>query len=413
MSLQPPAFWDNLQNISMTSSALKEAARRYYQPPLPKELCPDISWSAAKIVASYPPRELQKLKRFARQGGPGFSDLRYCSLKTPIPSMASGNCYATSRVTTHASEFLTKLKESHVYPAGYRLPEGGEMEPPANFTTIVDMLSHDRPSLPQITKKDFEDFKRAWKDIATEQVDRDLEEYFAEVLEGGDSEDSKCENGFLFANFAILAKDVGHMVPYHVAGAHREALDSNICARLNKEIQPSNSHHLIAPNFFLELYATPDAKPTTARKRACYAGALGARAMQALRRYEKEEEQPLFDHKAYTLSATLHSGMLNLYAHHITDGDPQNYITTEIAEYNMRSGQDEFQIGITAYRNARDWAKNRRNELIAGANSRHPQGSGQQTAGSHVGAQKSAPGRERKSGRKSGAGKKAKRARRR
>ncbi|KAK1149505.1 hypothetical protein N8T08_005054 [Aspergillus melleus] len=246
------------------------------------------------------------------------------------------------------------------------------------------MLAQDRPSSPQVTKEEFQEFVRGWRNISSGKGSNDLRKYFTQVLELGGSEDSKCEVGFVFKDLAPMADSTGDVNPYRVAGAQPESLDTGIRGKLSKHIHPSNKHELIAPNFFLEVKAADGTSEMTLKGRVCYEGAIGARAMQTLRTYEQEKEQPVFDHNAYTISVTLHDGVLNLYTHHVTDGEPRRYTTIRVAEYPMRFGQEHFQKGITAYRNARDWAKKQRDELIVAANSREREGSRQQAAGSHV-----------------------------
>ncbi|OJD13356.1 hypothetical protein ACJ73_09211 [Blastomyces percursus] len=46
---------------------------------------------------------------------------------------------------------------------------------------------------------------------------------------------------------------------------------------------------------------------------------------------------------------------------------------TQLRSFAMTDNRDTFRSGACAYRNARDWAKERRDEFIKSANERHMQ----------------------------------------
>ncbi|OJD25468.1 hypothetical protein ACJ73_03164 [Blastomyces percursus] len=102
----------------------------------------------------------------------------------------------------------------------------------------------------------------------------------------------------------------------------------------------------ILPNFFLEV-KSPEESAAVAKRQACYDGALGARAMQSLQSYR--EAEPVYDSNAYTITSTYHDGQLKLYSSHPNP--------TKL-----------FWDGAAAYRNARDWAKERRDQFIKAVN---------------------------------------------
>ncbi|KAK2741464.1 hypothetical protein FQN57_005597 [Myotisia sp. PD_48] len=108
-----------------------------------------------------------------------------------------------------------------------------------------------------------------------------------------------------------------HAKPDHFYGARPEQLDRQIRDKLEEYIIPSTQHDLpILPNFFLEAKG-PDGTITVLMRQACYEGALAARG--------------------YAVSGTY----------------------------------DQFILGVSAYRNARDWAKEKRDAIIEEANRRH------------------------------------------
>ncbi|KDB21584.1 hypothetical protein H109_06487 [Trichophyton interdigitale MR816] len=85
--------------------------------------------------------------------------------------------------------------------------------------------------------------------------------------------------------------------------------------------------------------------------------------------------EPIFDNNAYTITSTYQAGQLKLYTTHPaapqeSDGRPE-YIMTSLRSFAMTDSLDTFRKGATAYRNARDWAKEQRDEFIKSANERH------------------------------------------
>jgi hypothetical protein len=63
------------------------------------------------------------------------------------------------------------------------------------------------------------------------------------------------------------------------------------------------------------------------------------------------------------------AGFLKLYAHHVSvperPGSEPQYYMTELGAWSVASNPEEFQLGACALRNARDWAKEQRDKVIA------------------------------------------------
>ncbi len=111
------------------------------------------------------------------------------------------------------------------------------------------------------------------------------------------------------------------------------------------------------------------------RARPCVSYKLcmtGARGVHELRSYIDGET--LYDNNAYTITSTYHgdTGDLKIYSMHPTSSkDPQNpieYHMTQLRGWKMTDTPDVFRQGASALRNARDWAQEKRKELIAAAN---------------------------------------------
>lgn len=158
-------------------------------------------------------------------------------------------------------------------------------------------------------------------------------------------------------------------------GAYPEQLARPVRKELSSHIIPSTMvDKPMAPNFFLEAKG-PDGNIAVAARQARYDGAIGSRAMHSLQNYCNEE--PEYDDKLYTFSSIYHGGQLQLYAHHVTAGTkalPPEYHSVQVDTWGMTGNVDTFRRGASALRNARDLAREYRNNFIQAANARVTQG---------------------------------------
>ncbi|KAF2803000.1 uncharacterized protein BDZ99DRAFT_468645 [Mytilinidion resinicola] len=93
--------------------------------------------------------------------------------------------------------------------------------------------------------------------------------------------------------------------------------------------------------------------------------------MHSLRSYGRDK--PVSDN-AYTITSIYHGGTLRMYTSHRTQptsaGGRPKYYMTQLRSFAMTDTAKTFRQGARAYRNARDWAKEQRNEAIEQANER-------------------------------------------
>ncbi|KJK85104.1 hypothetical protein H633G_11068 [Metarhizium anisopliae BRIP 53284] len=94
--------------------------------------------------------------------------------------------------------------------------------------------------------------------------------------------------------------------------------------------------------------------------------------MLSLQSYGQPE--PEYDNKAYTISSIYHAGTLMMYTSHpipprTPEGKP-GFVTTQIKTWGLNGDADTFRHGASAFRNARDWAKEQRDIAIQQANER-------------------------------------------
>ena len=125
------------------------------------------------------------------------------------------------------------------------------------------------------------------------------------------------------------------------------------------------------PNFFTEGEG-PNGSIAVCKRQALYDGALGARGIHELRSYVDPETA--YDNNAYTITSTYHggSGDLTIYTTHSTLStdaqNPTDYWMTQLNGWKMTGNSEAFRQGASALRNAMDWAKEKREELMIAAN---------------------------------------------
>lgn len=155
-------------------------------------------------------------------------------------------------------------------------------------------------------------------------------------------------------------------------GARPEQLSRHIRDKLNNHIIPSSMESKpMAANFFLEVKG-PDGSAAVAKRQACYDGAIGARGILSLQSYG--QDKMTYDNRASTITSTYHDGTLKMYATHVTPPTgaekPPEYQMTYLGAWALTGSREQFQQGAAAFRNGRDWAKERRDEFISIANTK-------------------------------------------
>lgn len=156
-------------------------------------------------------------------------------------------------------------------------------------------------------------------------------------------------------------------------GARPAQIDLRFREELGSYITPATQSQAPAlPNLFFEAKG-PDGSAAVAKRQACFDGALGARGVHRLRSF-KADSTLACDNNAYTITLTYHDGQLKMYTVHPTPStnsqDSPEYHITQLRSFAMIDARERFWEGASAFRNARDWAKIQRDELIAAANSR-------------------------------------------
>ena len=272
----------------------------------------------------------------------------------------------TSRnTTTYDRDFQQNLIDHGIYPYAYEYPDGQAPLKPRNWTEINRRLAQPRPSLSpsRFSEKEFEEFTRA---DAHAFKEKQVINSVIPIIEGKVA-DRKCVAGDIpFNNLDHLTD--GTIVPATpdlFYGARPEQLDRRVRTKLSRRIIPSTQDDLpMAPNFFLEA-KDPNGSLAVAGRQACYDGALGARGIQSLQSYG--ESELVYDDNAYTIASIYHGGTLKLYASHPIrprePGSNPEYSMHQLKAWVMTSDKETYRHEATAYRNSKDWTKERRDEL--------------------------------------------------
>ncbi|KAL2376296.1 hypothetical protein RJZ90_007611 [Blastomyces dermatitidis] len=328
-----------------------------------------IADNIADNIAQYP-----KPENFLEKAMSSRSRSRKRRAGSPPSTRADtkGTTKSTS-TTPYNRNFQQNLIDHGIYPDAYEYPDGRIPAMPKNWEEINKTLAQPRSSLSPSNFSDehFRKFKRADTHASKEQP---VTTSVIPIIEG-DIDDPKCAGGgYPLGNLAPLTDGtLAQAKPDHFYGARPEQLDRQIRNKLSDHIIPSTQDDLpMVPNFFLEAKG-PDGSLAVATQQACYDGALGARGMHALQSYQQDGST--YDNNAYTLTSTYHGGTLKLYTTHLTEpeglGRHPEYIMTQLKGWSMTSDPGTFRHGASAYRNARDWAKERRDEFIMAANETH------------------------------------------
>ncbi|KAM5444707.1 hypothetical protein MferCBS31731_000162 [Microsporum ferrugineum] len=280
----------------------------------------------------------------------------------------------TTVTAAYNRNFEQKLVDYDIYLDGYDHSDGQPPATPNNMDEIIQRLAQPRRSLspPNFPESKFREFKQ--KDARTSK-ERPVATYIVPTIDG-DVGNAQCVGGdYLFGN--LVPRTDGTLAiakPGHFFGSLPKYLEPEIRDELSEYIIPSTQANLpMLPNFFLEAKG-PDTSLAVAIRQACYHGSLGARGIYKLQTYRQKE--PTYDNNAYTIISIYYGGALKLYTIHPTAPRPNSkgrpeYIMTSLRSFAMADSLDSFRQGATAYRNARDWAKEQRDEFIRAANERH------------------------------------------
>ncbi|KAG5928140.1 hypothetical protein E4U42_001200 [Claviceps africana] len=356
-----PAFYDQLSKIPLTLNVLKELNTR-------NEVRNEAA-NRAKQLAPLP----KTMSRFARGGGP---NLQHLIQKRRLEAEQTGSGRQSQPAgpanpisgTKYGKEFEQHLQDHIIY-------FDDSKSTPLNIEELRAKL-RECPSLSSSTQFSQEQFI-AFKATADAAVfKRDVMANVVPYIFGNSN--ILCKQNILFTELASITNDnVPRPKPSHFDGQH--LLDLNMEVRNNYEIRrkvipTQNINVPVAMNFFMES-GRSEGHAMVGKRKACYFGAYGARAMNCLQNYGKA--QPEYDGNAYTFTSVYQAsaGLLHLYAHHVTaprhPGGREEYHMTLIKRWLISDDLESFQSGVLAFRYARLLAQEYRVRFVQAANARH------------------------------------------
>ena len=360
----PPSFWDNLSKHELTASTLREFDRRttprVHLPPSNAHFPDEIS--------------LPLFKRFCPHGGPslaGIAGVSRITIDQLIYISSNGLQYpgppATPIPKSHSEEpdeimAYTGPWEQHLNDFGIHY--GGHLpsHSPTNLSDIQARLKRRRPSLdnsdddyPEFLEKNYE------ANSKSSAMSLMISTFLGNL-------DIPHEQGILFSNLTGLTDgSIPMPKPVFYDGSHPSSIEYGLREDLAKFIMPSNNPSAaILPTFLMSVSGS-EVATIYHRRAAWYYGVFAARGIHRLRC--RIPLQKLNNKRAYVLTAFYDPGSLclSLYATHVVitnDTAAQiKYHTAVCMKIFIQDGE-EFRAAIRALRNAREWARDQREELI-------------------------------------------------
>lgn len=281
-------------------------------------------------------------------------------------TQTSTQTYSERKSSAYDANFEQILIDHGSFPDSYRHPDNRRISKPDNWNEINAVSGQRRRSLSpsRFSEEDHDVFKQKNNDALSEK--KVMSSTFPIIT--GDA-DIPSEEDKLFGNLESFADGITDAKPDFFDGSRPAQLDPRVREGLGHFIVPSKQGIVpILPNFFAEGKG-PDGSLAVARRQALYDGTLGARAMHRLQPYGREL---IYDNNAYTITSIYHSGVLRLYTTHPSPSThPErstDYHMVPLRSYLLDDLTDSFREGAIALRNARDWAKEKRDLFIQSAN---------------------------------------------
>lgn len=280
-------------------------------------------------------------------------------------AQSSTQTYSERKSSAYDANFEQILIDHGSFPDSYRHPDNRRISKPDNWNEINAVLGQRRRSVsPRFSEEDHDVFKQKNNDALGEK--KVMSSVFPIIT--GDA-DIPSEEDKLFGNLESFAYGITDAKPDFFDGSRPAQLDPRVREDLGHFIVPSKQGIVpILPNFFAEGKG-PDGSLAVARRQALYDGTLGARAIHRIQSYGRKL---IYDNNAYTITSIYHSGVLRLYTTHPTPsthpGRSTDYHMVPLRSYLLDDLAYSFREGVIALRNAREWAREKRDLFIQSAN---------------------------------------------
>lgn len=294
--------------------------------------------------------------------------LSYSSLKAVNPALSGPDTEMNEehRIGTLDSNFGQHLIDYEIHG------EDSDLTKPNNWNELRSMVvARPRQIIPS---ESYDAQYKAFRQATRENVHtRDVRKNIIPLIRG--SSPFYSDGGHSFQNIRdITDGGIAKVRPDFYDGVHYSLLEKKISTELCPFIRPLVAKITpVVPNFF-GVFRGKESSASEVELLARYSGAIGARGIHRLRSFGVEDQETVYDNKAYTISATYYYGLLTLYAHRpiapSVPGGLDRYRMTRIRKFDLEDDPDAFRKGVEALRNAREWAREKRDKLVAAANAR-------------------------------------------
>ena len=250
----------------------------------------------------------------------------------------------------------TKEHEQEMIKSGFHPPGHPKTQAPTNLYDIQARLNRRRPSLDN-SDDDYPAFR---ENSSAAKSKRSLVTLVVSNILG--NLDIPHEQGIWFGNLEKFTYSSHMPTPDFYDGSHPSEIECGLLQELKTLIIPSaNPSAAVLPTFLMSI-AAPSTTPIELNRAASCYGAVAARGLHHLRC--RIPQQTVNNKQAYVLTATFRAGILSLYTTHVvvaTESAAQiETYTTLCGSWNLLNDTNGFRKGITALRNAREWARDQR-----------------------------------------------------
>lgn len=272
-------------------------------------------------------------------------------------------------IISEASRDTDKTEKTNAYDINFEilLANRGITQPdpdniPDNKVEWLERLEQERlsNSVSDISDEKFREFQRV---VVKAHNKPKVMKHIYPYLRGDDRVDNSHigQQNRPCANWEPLTKDEALVTPQpDLFDGIGELSYPQLRAELSKSIVPAVSNSPSLPNCFVE-FKSPEGTSGCAERQACYDGAFGARGIHQAQNYGKKPGEEVYDNKAYTISFTYVGGHLEAYLHFMSKPrssvDDVQYKMYLLDGWSLRGNIRDFKRGVTAFRNARDTAR--------------------------------------------------------
>ncbi|KAF2223964.1 hypothetical protein BDZ85DRAFT_95197 [Elsinoe ampelina] len=377
-------FWNSLTQVPLTRSSLREFNRRRPQSLAHAPSTPvqgPLQFSVAIALRDITVRRgicLTSLRGYARTLRPkqdmtdSTSRVRRRGQPVAARTPAIENVVNESKskaTSTYDAAFKQMMIDAGVYPADYQHGEGRPAPIPGNFEEMQNALTVPLPcSSPHtITVEGFKEYLKGLPGHSAEVLV--MADVVIKMMGPQDPQENQSADK-LFNNIKPIRNHVTRPKPDFYAGAFTESIHESVRKDLNKLIIPCSNDSLpAAPNFFFEGKYGPG-RPDVALLQALHDGAIGARAMFELQNYKNIPAERRCDNNAYTIMFTYAANTLTMFSMHpfINHRGLMSYQMTQLDAFIMYNKLEQFQAGVAALYNARQFCLRHRDRFIRDAN---------------------------------------------